>query len=404
MRKRIALITTWFPPSQGVAVQRMHAFAQYLSAYYEIEVFTLLDNTLTKHIEDKFITVHRYSEPFLFRILKHKTTDITFLHHLKTLCKITLGYIFPDPLNNWKKKVSIALNDMHHQNPFNVILSSFSPVQPHEIAITFKQSHTSVKWIADMRDEMSLNTNLTYKQKHKLSDIEKQVNAFADAIISVSDPLVNEFKIQCPDVKTFFAVKNGFNHNLKFDPVKKSNITKLTWGYFGTFYGLRKPDIFFSALEKVIKTISVPIEGHLFGVHHNFTIPESLKSSIFIHSTLSYIDTVKKMNEMDFNLLIHPSTERKGIFTGKLFDYISVQRPILAIVDVNDVAAELISNYECGYIADFNAPHEIAFQLQCVIGDLMRGHFKVASTKNIALLHRKVQIEKIKAYIESTAT
>jgi hypothetical protein len=401
MRKRIALITTWYPPHQGVAVQRMDAFAQYLSIDYEVEVFTLESASPKTYKNTNNILVHRFSEPLWLRILKHNTADHKVMHHFKTICKIILNALISNPLYGWTKHVKSKFISIHKQKPFDVLLSSFSPVQPHEIAIAIKTIYPSVLWIADMRDEMSLNTSLTFKQKQKLSAVEKQVNRWADAIISVSDPLVKEFEILCPNVNTFLTVQNGYNHDYKFEPPIKTNTTKITWGYFGTFYGARKPDVFFKALLDVQQEIKIKIEGHLFGVHHNFNIPETLKSSIIIHPALSYNDTIKKMHEMDFNLLIHPSTERKGIFTGKLFDYISVQRPILAIIDAHDVAAQLITTYDCGYIADFNAVHEIKTQVYCIVQDIMRCRFKTASPNNIALLHRNVQIEKIKNYIEN---
>ena len=39
--KKIALITTWYPPINGIAVNRMNAFANYLSERFEVEVFCL---------------------------------------------------------------------------------------------------------------------------------------------------------------------------------------------------------------------------------------------------------------------------------------------------------------------------------------------------------------------------
>ena len=53
------------------------------------------------------------------------------------------------------------------------------------------------------------------------------------------------------------------------------------------------------------------------------------------------------MNEMDANIMLHPRGERKGVYSGKLFDYISAQKPIIACVDKNDVAAELIYSFDC---------------------------------------------------------
>ena len=41
-KPHIVLITTWFPPQKGVAVNRMYAFAKYLENFnYKVSVITI---------------------------------------------------------------------------------------------------------------------------------------------------------------------------------------------------------------------------------------------------------------------------------------------------------------------------------------------------------------------------
>ena len=48
---------------------------------------------------------------------------------------------------------------------------------------------------------------------------------------------------------------------------------------------------------------------------------------------------------------MHPKG-RKGVYTGKLFDYPATNKPILAICDPDDVIADLLEETRAGFTAD----------------------------------------------------
>ena len=43
--------------------------------------------------------------------------------------------------------------------------------------------------------------------------------------------------------------------------------------------------------------------------------------------------------------MMHPSG-RKGVYSGKVFDYLASNKPILALYDPNDVVGELLADHE----------------------------------------------------------
>ena len=67
----------------------------------------------------------------------------------------------------------------------------------------------------------------------------------------------------------------------------------------------------------------------------------------------------------DTLVLVHPKG-RKGVYTGKLFDYLATNKPILAICDPNDVIAELLAETNAGFTADVTDVEDIKSKiLQC---------------------------------------
>jgi hypothetical protein len=138
----------------------------------------------------------------------------------------------------------------------------------------------------------------------------------------------------------------------------------------------------------------------MYGVHRNFAIPQEIKECVKLFPAVNYNLAIQKMMEMDANVLFDPFSDRKGVFTGKLFDYISVQRPIIACTDTNDVAAELIQEFNCGYLAEFSDIEANKNIVLSAFSDWKNEIVKFATDEQVASIHRKKQVEKLKSLIE----
>jgi hypothetical protein len=394
-KKRIALITTWYPPINGVAVSRMNAFANYLSEEFDVEVFCLGEKEKTE-IKSYNLQIHYTTSNKLFTILKAKQSDHKIIHQTKTGLRIFLKYVVKNPLSTWRNSTNQKLKIQHLNNSFDLIISSYAPQEAHLVAINFCKEFKNVPWIDDMRDEMSSNPYIDLKTKNELIEIEKEVNKYASAITSVSKPIVDEFSQICTNVKFFEEIRNGFDHSIVFDTENIINSEILRIGYFGTFYGVIQPTYFFKSLFIFkVNNPDIRIEFNIYGAHNNYSIPKELRDNVIKHTKLSYFDAIKKMNEMDANIMLHPRGERKGVYSGKLFDYISAQKPIIACVDKNDVAAELIYSFDCGYVSEFQDVEQTAILLQQLVSDKKSFEFKIANDTQIKSLQRKNQVEKL---------
>lgn len=399
--KRIALITTWFPPQQSVATNRMLAFVEYLSTDFELEVFCLD----TKNHQVKWndnVTVHYSTSSTLFEKLKDLQSDGPLLHKVKVGTRIIMSKFIKNPLIKWQKASTDKLIERHKINNFDLIISSFSPQEAHLVAIEFCKQFSTIPWIADMRDEMSANPYIDQTTKDNLKQIELEVNKFASAILSVSKPIVDDFKVLCPNVQYFEEIRNGFNHEFKRDVSQSTQNKVFTLGYFGTFYGTRKPTVLFEALKELkLENVDFDFKVEIIGAHQNYTVPSEIADKVQLFPALSYVEAIKKMAEMDVNVQLHPRSKQKGIYTGKLFDYISVQKPVLALVDSEDVAAQLIQDFSCGYVAEFSELEENKTMLKRAFDDWKSGIIPHASDEQVESLHRKKQVEKLKSLIDS---
>lgn len=399
-KKRIALITTWFPPQQSVASNRMHAFAMYLSAHFEVEVFCLDDTQTTKNISES-ITVHTSTSTTILDKIKENRSDSSLKHKVKTALRVLLSKLVSSPMRKWQELTIKKLKDVHAVNPFDILISSYAPIEAHMVVVEFLKEYSTIPWIADMRDEMSKNYYLSKNQKSKLRELELIIDHYATAITSVSLPILDDYTKLCPSVPNFLEIRNGYNHmfkrNLNFNKTNKV----FTMGYFGTFYGANKPDNFLIALKQIkTERPNFNFEFHMYGVHRNFAIPHEIKECVKLFPAVTYDKAIQHMMEMDANVLFDPFSDRKGVFTGKLFDYISVQRPIIACTDTKDVAAEMIQEFDCGYVAEFSDVNQNKEIVLKAFSDWENDIFKFADNEQVDSIHRKKQVEKLEKLIQ----
>ncbi len=397
---RIALVTTWFPPQKSIAVNRMESFAEFLSEQFEVEVFALNDKK-GKIFWKNNIVVHYSTENKLIKLLKSSTKDGKLKHKLKTALRVILFKIIKNPLKSWRKETLKSLKNSHLNQSFDYIISSYAPADAHLVAFEMKKLFPNIRWIADMRDEMSLNPGINAKRKSVYESLESEINKHAFAILSVSKPILDDFKKLCPNVRHFLEIRNGYNHS--FQPnIKKIKNEIFTLAYFGSFYGGRKPVIFFQALEELLKEKNdFDFRLDIVGAHQNFDIPKNILQKVKLFPPLAYEKVIIEMAKKDANTIIHPRSSQKGVFTGKLFDYLSVQRPVLALVDKDDVAADLIIEFKTGEVGECNDLEDnkrAIYKLFCLWKNNTE---QVLSEENRLSLHREVQLKKLVIFIKN---
>jgi len=401
-KKHIVLITTWFPPIQGVAVNRMIAFAKYLDKKkFDVTVFTLLEKGGLAAEEMAGCSVKRFPNNRFFKLPTFESSDKKFRHYFKVVWKLFLLKTQKDIYKSWRKNVLSALNNLHLVKKIDVVISSFSPEAAHVVAYDFCKNNPSIKWIADMRDEMSQNPSISESEKKKYILIENCISKRIDALTTVSQPLVEIFRnTTMGSVKIIEEIRNGYDHDLLLPEYKHNLVFTIT--YCGIFYGANKPDIFFSAISDLVNEGKLTKEWQILfvGTSHNIRVPEKLKDNVKFIDRVSQEKSIEYMINSDVNLFLLPKSPRKGVYTGKLFDYLSVRKPILAIVNKEDVAAQLIIDLNAGFVASNEDVHDVKRMILKGY-DLWCNNEKMQMDENgITQLHRKFQIQRLNLLID----
>ncbi len=394
------IVSIYYPPVISVATNRIFAFAKYFNkSRFNVTVLTLSDSkseTIDENPDG--VKVIRLKNDMLFRKVSYKKPAPFFIHKLKVLYNVTLSSIVQNEYRSWGEKTVKELHSLINNKEKNVVLSSYNPPAAHLVAYKLKELGDNFLWIADMRDEIINKENYDVARIGFLKKVLKQTVSHADIITSVSKPVLQTFMNEVARPETIFKeIRNGYDFEL---PTKTDFNKVFTVTFAGTFYGKIKPKVFFIAVLKLLrKGVIEDIHIKFIGTTKNFIIPDSLKNKISFTEKLQYIEAINLMKQSDSLLLILSSFLRKGVFSGKLFDYLGCLKPIIAIVDKNDVAAQLISKCNAGFIAE---PDDIEDVENAILSAYKLWKHKETLNYNIDLIkehHRKNQVLKLEELI-----
>ena len=384
---------------EHIAAFRINSFAKYLDHdKYKISVFTL--GSKDEQEEVFGCTVHRVACRSILQRRDQRSSDNSLIHNVKSINNLLVENVFKSERPGWRGRVVEQLKKLDKVRAIDLVISSYSPIDAHEVGLAFKKYRPNVKWILDMRDEMSMRPTKGKRVREWLRKKELEYSKRADAVISVSRPILKDFiSIMKNDSILFREIRNGFDHDEK--PAQNFNsVFKIL--YAGTFYGNIKPDKFFKALTDLKSRGLLPSDWslELLGTHRNFKVPDEIENHMHYSPRVDNLSAVKVMMSSDCLLLIHPVSSRKGVYTGKLFDYISVKKPILALVDETDVAADLIRETNAGVVANFDDIEAVQKAFLKVYSIWKNRHTLDHDEKKIQKLHRRYQVALLEKLID----
>ncbi|HFU74658.1 MAG TPA: hypothetical protein ENK66_00275, partial [Arcobacter sp.] len=248
MKRNILLISIYYPPIASIASNRIESFAKYLDK----EKYNVFVHTVASEHEYDLdgVEVHRVKNDVFFKPLLFTKRTNKLLHYSKVIYNKFVNYFFENEYRGWIDASLKTLPDFIKEQNIDVVLSTFAPTAPHIVALELKKRNPSLKWIADMRDEMSMGLGLSDKIRKQYKELENNIFTYGDALTSVSKPIVDEFSSMCKNDKMLFReIRNGYDFELE-ETLKNNDSFTIT--YTGNFYGERNPNNFLKALNNIV--------------------------------------------------------------------------------------------------------------------------------------------------------
>ena len=371
--KRLLLITYYFPPCGGAAVQRWLRLLPLLAdSGYEITVLTTQDGdypsrdeTLLEKIPPGVKVIRTKTPVFgnLWRIITGQKEPLPYGSldssestsiAKKLMYWVRLNLIYPDARVIWNHIAITTAMQLCRENRFDWVITTGPPHSTHLIGLYLKK-HIKIKWLADFRDPWTQIYYLKSNQQNRLVTklnyrLEKQVLSHADVNLVVSNAIAN----QLPDGMKK-VLYNGFDKEQFLDTIY-TKTDKFRIKYIGQI--TQGQDI-----NQLLAFVSAQLAKHnIEDVSFEFigttgiNLPE-VGMPVTVKSYMAHTQAINEMvNSELLVLIINNYADNQGMLTTKLFEYIGAGTPILCFGPLDGEAAAIIHQAQAGLVSpEFNA-------------------------------------------------
>ena len=410
-KKKVLIITYYWPPSGGSGVQRWLKFSKYLRDFNIEPVIYTVDNP-SYPIKD---TSLESEIPLGLEVLKQpifepnsflsifgnnkKKESAGFLNPNPTLLGrffqyVRANYFIPDARKFWIKPSVKFLSNYLKNNEIEVVITTGPPHSMHIIGLALRDKF-KIKWISDFRDPWTeidyfQQLPLTKKANKKHHQLEQEVLEKSDMVIVVGETMKKKFLKHNHNIE---VLTNGF------DSYENSLTIELDSNFSITHVGLmnadRNPTILWEVLYE-ISSENIDFKNNL-RIKFIGKIDDTVIQDIQVFNPINivripYLDheEVRKYQASSQVLLlsINHVPSAKGIITGKIFEYLQAKRPILGIGPEDGDAAAILKKTNAGNIVGFNNKVELKAAVLKLYKDFKEEKLFVKSI-NIEQFHRK---------------
>ncbi|MFC1568995.1 glycosyltransferase [bacterium] len=372
--KKALIISYYFPPAGGSAVQRVAKFVKYLghNGWQPVVLtarerdFALYDNSMLKDIPQK-VSVYRTAAPDLYHLYgqlgQKEQKDHVELSALavetgkgsafkRFALWIRAMFFIPDARIAWLPFAVIEGLKIIRKENIRIIFTT-SPPFTTALVGGFLSKLTGVPWISDYRDPWT-QAYFYYKRPQFVQFMEDHLEKWllkgAKRVLSINRLLIENLKrkYELGQDEKWKVISNGFD-NEDFKEIKPVQNDQFTIVYTGTVNTKMNPASLFKSIQLLKKSdpelhqkIRLVFIGRIGSdVSELFQNPE-IESMIQRISHLSHQNCLKHIMGADLLLLLIPQYENNRlIMTNKLFEYMRSGNPILCL-DKYSLAAEVI--------------------------------------------------------------
>lgn len=384
--RRVLIITYYWPPAGSSGVQRWLKFVKYLREFgWEPVVYTAnnpevsaIDESLLKDIPDGIEIIRKkVPEPYgLYKFLtgrKGKKIDVGFTSDkskdgiINRLAIWVRGNLFiPDARMFWIHPSSQFLKGYLKKNPVDIIITSGPPHSLHLVGLNLKKK-LNIPWIADFRDPWTSiyfykDLKLTWIADRINRRLERKVLSRSDLNIVVSKSMQDEFKRK--GIDKVEIVSNGFDQaEYNFSATIDDNFFSIV--HVGTIPPSSNSKYFWSALSRMTsenEEFSKKLKLCFVGNIDSSVISSLKENNLFNKSEMigykphSEIPRFQKSAQV---LLVMAPRNSKEILTGKIFEYLAANRPIIAIGPIDGDLNSLLIETQAGMVLPSNSEPEI---------------------------------------------
>lgn len=389
-RKKVLMIAYIFPPLGGSGVQRTLKYAKYLRDFNYEPIIVAVGKVSTPYLKDESLSeevpkdmeIIRVDEPsgcgnydidYLLKLYRDMVSDTNLTNqYVNILVKNNNGsnynyYSMPDVNSAWGIRVLQNINKLVDFDSIDVIYSTSGPYTDHMVAYELKNIYKK-PWVADFRDEWTNNPYFNYDDNNLFSRMtrcmETSIVKKCDRLITVTSISrenyidifsVGENKVRCItngyDEEDFKDINSSIEKNSKFNIIHN-----------GLFYLEITPETLLKAVNELISSgiISKEKMQIIFSYTENkdkwekYIKDNDMSEIVQFKEYMGHRESIQLAINCDVLLLVLGHGEKKkSVYTGKVFEYLRMKKPILALVPKESLVDKLIFETNSGKAVEF---------------------------------------------------
>ncbi|HUV12587.1 MAG TPA: glycosyltransferase family 4 protein [Acidobacteriota bacterium] len=344
-----------FPPHGGGGVQRSLKFVKYLPEFgWRPTVLTssvdsggVQDPNLLREIPPG-IELHRVPAPSIRRL----QTRCEAWKLGKPVSLLNLILQVPDADLLWALKARRTLDTIIREKRPELIYTTSGPYSSHLLGL-WATSRYPIPWFADFRDPWSKNLVVPYLPGYRAINcmLERRVLARATRVACVSQPWLDDLQGTLGrEAGKFILLPNGYDET-DIEPLpSRRDSEKFTLTHLGSFYRNRRPFQLIEAVENLLSRKRIPtsqLRIVFVGKNARKYVPSRLPYEACDYVPHRELDRFRQATNV-FLLILDTSEKNRGNYSGKVYELLAVNRPILAIVPKKGVAHQLIEETRTG--------------------------------------------------------
>jgi glycosyltransferase involved in cell wall biosynthesis len=382
---KVLLASFYFPPAGGAGVQRPLKFSGELArAGVEVHVLAPDDPRWLHRDEDLAVptnvSVHRarYIGP-RGRRPAEELYQLRGLRRLfRRLALTPRRLLVPDENVTWAATAIPRALQLIRKENIDVLITTSPPSSVHLIGVAAR-CLTGVRWVADLRDSVVEKPDrhferLAVRVKERGNRlIAHLVARTADAVVVVTATIAEEMR-RYNSHAAITTIPNGCDFD-DFEGLEHRQSERFRITHTGSFFGARTAAPFLDALSRSDPRIIARFVGDFRARDRELSEQPDLSGRVELHGFVSRRRSLEFQRDSEALLLLLPDAgeRNKDVPSGKIYEYLAAERPILAAVPHDGRAAEIIAATNSGSIVRPNDSDAIAAALATMFEQWLAG-------------------------------